>query len=142
MTMSQDRGDREWNKFVEGAGGETLVQVKVVEGGTVTAATSTALDLTSGTVGNRTFTTTFSQAWEISRIQILFSTTVPRDITISNFDGTNLFTENSDTGDTSLTYVYPAQYKWIGTATDEVRLVFSQTLTACTATIRIIYKNA
>lgn len=108
----------------------------------VTAVAPAALDLTAALEADRTWTSTFTKAWEISRIQILFSTAQSRNITIYNYDGTNLFTEHADTGDTSLTYVYPAQYAWFGTATDEIRIVFSQALAACTATIRVIYKDA
>ena len=108
----------------------------------VTALAPAALDLTAVAEGDRTFTSTFSKAWEISRIQILFSTAQARDITISNYDGTNLFTERTETADTSLTYVYPAAYNWFGTATDEIRIVFAQTGGACTATIRVIYRDA
>jgi len=108
----------------------------------VASVSSSAIDLTEAAQADRRFETTFSAAWEISRIEIKFSTAQSRDITIYNYDGTNLFTENSDTGDVSTAYLYPAQYNWFGTATDEVRIDFSQAAGACTAIVRVVYRGA
>ena len=107
----------------------------------VGAVTSATLDLTDVAAANRRFDTTFTKPWKVSAIYIVFSTAQARDIAISHNDGTNLFTLSSDAGDTSLTYIFPPNFEYFGTATDEIRVQFSQAGGACTADVRIVYEE-
>ncbi|MBW2972897.1 hypothetical protein KY346_00720 [Candidatus Woesearchaeota archaeon] len=103
--------------------------------------TSNTLDLTNGTASNRTYTANFSKAWEISRILIKFSTAQSRNITITFNDGTNDYPEKTENADTSTAYAYTPT-NCFGTSSDGLKIMFSQTGGACTATIKIIYRDA
>lgn len=102
---------------------------------------SAALDLTSAAAASRRYELNTTRGWQLIAIYIEFTTAASRDITVSDVRGTQLFAWSTTTGDTStnakitpnpiLDSVLPDTY--------DLRVQFTQTASACSATVRIIY---
>lgn len=102
---------------------------------------SAALDLTNATQANRRYTLNTTRGWQLISVYVTFTTASSRDITISDIRDTEVYTWSTTTGDTSTGIKItpnPAQDA-LQPDTYDLRIDFSQTAAACSATVRVIY---
>ena len=117
----------------------TNIVKPTVEIQNVIAGTSAALDLTSVT---RTYTRAFTKAFKVAYVLINFTTGQSRDITISLNDGVASYALLTDTGDTTNgAYIWVPTFNLIGLSTYTIITTFSQTLAACSATVKVVSED-
>ena len=104
---------------------------------------SAALDLTNVTAANRRYTLDTSRGWQLIAVYITFTTAVSRTITVSDVRTatSEVYDWSTTTGDTSTTIKITPNptLDSILPETYDLRVQFSQTASACSATVRVIY---
>ena len=102
---------------------------------------SAALDLTDATAANRRFTVNTTRGWSLTAIYMTFTTAASRDITISDVRGTEVYDWSTTTGNTATTVKITPNPNLEAILPDsyDLRVQFTQTGSACSATVRVVY---